>query len=234
MKQKRSLVGILLAVVMVLCLAACGGGGRADSALEGKYISVVGEALGMTLSGDDISGFSVELEKNGKGTITIDNESGKCSWTNDDTTLTIKVEGQEIVGTLGKDTFTVDDILGMGLKLTFAKEGTDAANPENYLPDEEKKMIGTWASERVQDVLGDDVSDEVSPTALTVEFHGDHTMSGTFEGENLGDATWYLFGDSGYINEDEYLLKYWEYDGDKIVITYSDGDNSWDFVCTKQ
>ncbi len=234
MKQKRMLLGILLSVVMVLCLSACGGGGRADSVLEGKYVGVVAEGMGMTMVGDEIGGYTIELTKNGKGTMSVDDATKKCSWTNDDTTLTIKVEGSEFTGALITDAFIVDDLLDTGIKITYAKEGTDAANPEHYLPEDEKMMIGTWVSESVRDVSDEDVSDEVSPTALTVKISGNHTLSATFEGEDLGTATWFLMSDGGYINEDEYLLKYWEYEGDNIAINYSDGDNFWYFICTKQ
>lgn len=43
-------------------LAACGGNGRADEKYCGKWISVAGEALGMTLSGEDIEGSVLSLK----------------------------------------------------------------------------------------------------------------------------------------------------------------------------
>ena len=35
-----------------------------------------------------------------------------------------------MVGTIGEDTITFDDMLGSGVKMVFAKEGTDAMNQD--------------------------------------------------------------------------------------------------------
>ncbi len=234
MKRYRKLFAIVLTGICVFYLTACGGsGGRADSEYTGKYIAVTGEALGVTVTGDDVSGFSLELKENGKGTITVDGDSGSCKWTNDDTTLTLTADGEEMVASLGENTLTFDDLLNMGLKLTFAKEGTDAANPENYLPEQDKNMIGVWKSHKVTGVLGDDASEEVDPEAITIEFFSDHTAKATMSDTDLGEGKWSFVGDSGYFDGD-YLLSNWSRTGDEIELVYSDDDNYWVFTCTKQ
>ncbi len=234
MKKMKKLVGILLTGILAVSLSACGGSSvRADSEYEGTYISVAGEAMGMVLTGDDVSGFSLDLQANGKGTMTVDEDSSSMKWQNDDTTLTITVEGEDMVAELGEDILIFDDMLGMGMKVTFAKEGTDAANPDNYLPEEEKNMIGTWASSSVADVLGNDASADVDPAAVTIEFFSDHTAKATFNGTDLGESTWTLFSESGYF-DDDYLLTKWSMAEDAIEVTYSDEDHYWNFICTKQ
>ncbi len=239
MKTMKKFLSIIVVCIFAFSLSSCGGGGssggqaESESPYAGKYIAVAGEALGVTLTGDEVDGFSLNLESNGKGTMTVNDDSGKCTWTADDTTLTIKVEGEEIVGTLGQDTITFDDMLNMGMKLIFAKEGTDAANPENYLPEKEKNMLGVWKSNKVTDVLKHDASEEIDPAAITIEFFSDHTAKATLGEKDLGQGTWSFIGDSGYFDGD-YVLQRWSNEGENIELTYSDDDDYWIFTCTKQ
>ena len=95
--------------------------------MEGNYIPVIGEMMGTAMTGDDLSGFGIELKGNGKGVMTVNGESEKVKWKKDDTTITITVEGTDITGELGEDCFVVKDMLGMGMDFTFAKEGTPAS-----------------------------------------------------------------------------------------------------------
>ena len=124
-----------------LFLSGCGSSSNADSEYQGKYVSVSGEAMGITLTGDDISGFSLELKSGGKGTMTIYEDSESITWENDDKNLKITLSGTDIEGTIGEDTITFENMLDMGMDLTFAKEGTEAAKPENNLPEQDKNMI---------------------------------------------------------------------------------------------
>lgn len=203
MKRKSLFVSFLMVVLCIFTLAGCGGGGRADSEYEGKYISVMGEALGVTMTGEDIEGFSLELLSGGKGNMAIDGDSESIKWTNDDTNITLEISGQEVVGELGTDTIKFENLLDMGLDLTFAKEGTDAANPENYLPEEDKFMIGKWKSYTVTDILGDDMSSAVDPGWLELEFTADHIATFTMDGENVGSLKWALVGDYGTFEDDD-------------------------------
>lgn len=66
--------------------------------------------------------------------MTVGEKSQGVKWTNDDTSITVKAGSTEMVGTLGEDTIVFDDMLGMGMKITFAKEGTEAAKRENNMP----------------------------------------------------------------------------------------------------
>ena len=172
---------IMTALLILLCMLAgltsCGGSKvRADADLEGKYIAVLGEMLGVAMS-DDLEGFGLELKSGGKGTITADGNSGNMKWENDDTTVTLTVDGEKMVASRGQDCLVFDDMLGMGLKMTFAKEGTAAADPALYLPESEKYMLRDWQSVSVTDILGDPVDEaEMAPDALKMTFHGDHTL----------------------------------------------------------
>lgn len=118
----KKLMALLVAGMMVFSLASCGGGGEATG-YEGKYISVSGEMMGMELTGEDIAGWALELNNGGKGKMDIDGETGNIKWTLDGETITVNVDGEEMTGTFEDDKLVFDDILGSGMKLTFAKEG---------------------------------------------------------------------------------------------------------------
>ena len=145
-------------VMFCLLMTACGtASGRADEALVGKYIPVKGTALGVTLSGDDMGGLTIELKSGGKAEIEVYGSTGSGKWVNDDTTLTLTVDNTDMVGKLGKDTIIFEGFLkeqvGHSMDVTFAKEGTDAAKPENFLPEEEKSLLGDWEGVSVTDVM---------------------------------------------------------------------------------
>ena len=127
--MKKLLLSLMVLSLMILPLAACGGGteeAAADDPLLGVYNSVQGEMMGITLSGEDVAGFVVELKSGNKAEVSADGATAKGTYTVDGDTLNISVEGEEMVGTIGEDTLTFDDMLGTGLKVTFAKEGSEA------------------------------------------------------------------------------------------------------------
>lgn len=227
----KKFITIILAGIMVLSLAACGGGGRADEAYVGEWVSVAGTAMGMTLTGDDISGFAINLKSGGKGTMTVEGEEGKVKWTNDDTTLTMKVQGEELVATIGDGTLIIENMMNSGMDVTFAKKGSDAANPENFLSDNEKQMIGTWSSHTVTDVLGDDVSGAVAPDALKMTFKGDHTVDIEFRGEKIEAQSWSMLDEWGSLADSEYDFS-WDLEGEELKVTYN-GEEYWIFTCSK-
>ena len=128
MKKMRGILSVVIAMMIaVTVLVGCGvsGGGEATG-YEGKYVSVSGEMMGMTLTGDDVSGWAIELNNGGKGKMEVDGESANIKWSLEGETVTVSVEGEEMTGTFEGDNLIFDDVLGMGMKLTFAKEGTTA------------------------------------------------------------------------------------------------------------
>lgn len=234
MKKYLKLMGLIGLLCAVMVMSACGGsGGRADAQYEGKWISVAGEAMGMTLTGDDISGFALELQSGGKAVMTVEGDSQKVKWTNDDSNITIKVGSTEMVGALGEDTIVFDDMLGMGMKLTFAKEGSDAAKPENNLPEADQKMVGTWQSHTVTDVLGDPV-EGLNGDELKMVFAPDHTVQVFVDDTDCGTTKWSLLGDDwGSVDDDSVSIS-WDITEEGIEVNYSDDEDYYIFSCTKQ
>ena len=221
-------VGLMCAVSM---LAACGGG-NADSKYEGKWISVAGSALGVTLTGDEISGFGLDLQSGGKATMELDGETHKIRWSNEGETITLKVDGEDVVGKAGGDTIEFDDMLGMGMKLTFAKEGSEAAKPENNMAENDKKMLGSWQSVKVTDILGDPV-DNMKDNSLAMEFGADHKAKVTLNGTDMGTYNWSMLGEWGSLDDDSVSIS-WDIKGENLEVNYSVDEDYFVFTCSKK
>lgn len=239
---------VLLFGVMVGC--SNNGGGNNDSPLIGKYNSVAGEIEGIVMTGEDIAGFSIELKANSQATVSIDGEVIPGTWTESENTVKIiaSAEGEEaeMVATVGENTLIFENMFETGLKVTFAKEGTDAENPEKYFTEADKKSLGQWKSTAVKDALGEDISSEIAADAFTANITSDHKMVVTLNGEEIAKGTWTVFSNSGYFTiegtdptaseEVEGPSIYWDIvDGvDTIDFIYSNGDQYYVFTCGKQ
>jgi len=222
---------LLLTAALLLGLTGCGGGKvRADADLEGKYIAVAGEALGMTLTLEELDEFSVELKSGGKASMTVDGDTHSVKWQNDDDTVTITVDGEQLVGKRSPDSFSMEDLLGTGVTILFAREGTAAADPAQYLPENDKFLLGKWQSVQVTDILGDPV-DDMADDALSLEFSADHTVSVTLAGKQLGPYAWSNLGDWGGLDDADISLN-WDITADGIEVSYNDGDY-YIFTCPK-
>lgn len=228
----KKLAALLVVLCMAAGLAACGGGGTAaeSSPYAGKYISVAGEMMGIVLSGDDISGFSMELKDGGKGSMEFNGSSGSMKWSEADGTITIEIEGQTLEGTVGEDTIVFEDFMEMGITLTMAKEGTDAASA-SYLSEGDQAMIGTWQSTAVADVLGDDLSATYDPNGLTMVFNDDHSVDITLNGEALPSQHWSNLDTYGSLDDSDYDFSWELADGVLSVDTYI-GDEYVTYTCS--
>ena len=141
----KKIISFLIAMVPCLSVTACGGSSdRADDALAGKYLTVKGTTMEMPHSGNDMSGFTLELKSGRKAIMEVNGESSESKWINDDTTVAI--DKTDMVGTIGKDTLVFEGVLkelvGISMDLKYAKEGTDAAKPENFIQEEERALLG--------------------------------------------------------------------------------------------
>lgn len=235
--MKTTLTKKISALLLVLCmaagLAACGGGGGTaaeSSPYAGKYISVAGEMLGIVLSGDDISGFSLELKDGGKGTLDADGTSDSIKWSEAEGKLTIEVEGETIEGTFGEDTIVFEDFMGMGLTLTMAKEGTDAASA-SYLSESDEAMLGTWQSYEVLDILGDDASAQYDPNGLTMVFKDDRTVDITCNGESIDAQNWSNLDTWGSLEDSEYDFT-WDLEDGVLSVDTQIGEDYVTYHCS--
>ena len=225
---------IMTVVLTLLCTLLCAcGGSKVDESLIGNYIPVTGEMMGIALVGEDMEGFAIELAKGGKGTMNVEGETGNIKWTNDDSTVTVTVDGVDMIAARGQDCLVFDDMLGMGMKMTFAKEGTDAANPELYLPETDKYMLGSWQSVDVTDILGNPLEpSEMEPDAFAMTARGDHTADITVEGKTITDLKWSNMGEHGSIDSEDINVS-WEIVDDGISVDYVKDGEYYTFFCPK-
>jgi hypothetical protein len=118
----RSLLAMLLIAGLVLALVGCGGSKvRADEALTGKYIPVTGKVDDFVMTAEDLEGFACALSSGGKAVATIDGDEEDISWKNDDTTITLVIDKEDVTGTLGKDLFTIENMFDTGVSITLPR-----------------------------------------------------------------------------------------------------------------
>ena len=140
----KKIIAILLAVVMLLSLAACGGGEPDPNA--GKYQGISAKALGMTMDMSEVYPGEtwVELKSGGKGTVMLDGDDFPMKWTLDGEAITITIEDVDSVGTLADGVITVD-LMDMGVEMTFLKEGAEMPAPKATFND-----AGYWEIVRME------------------------------------------------------------------------------------
>lgn len=137
-------IAILLTIVMLLSLAACGSGEPDPNA--GKYQGISAKALGMTMDMSEVYPGEtwVELKSGGKGTVMLDGDDFPMKWTLDGEAITITIEDVDSVGKLADGVITVD-LMEMGVEMTFLKEGAEMPEPEAAYND-----AGYWEIVRME------------------------------------------------------------------------------------
>ncbi|MBR2742178.1 MAG: hypothetical protein IKD89_01150 [Clostridia bacterium] len=235
MKNAKKIVALTIAVLMIaVLLTGCGGGGsssQAETGYEGTYVSVKVEAFGFDMTGSDAEGFTLTLDKGGKGVMDIEGDSSNIKWKLDGNAITIEAGGDKMTGTVEGDTVYIEDLGGMGMNILFAKEGSEAANPANYVSEDDATYVGVWQSAAVYDVEGNDASAEIAPDAYYMELYADKSAVVYFNGNDMGQQAWSTFGDLGMIDD---LNVMWEANEDgSITVSYYEDDYYFDFVCVK-
>ena len=125
-----------------------------------------------------------------------------------------------------------EDVLGMGMKITIAKEGSEAASdPSLGLSEDEKKCVGEWKSDAVTDALDEDASGEIEPTALTMNLKADKSAEITYKGEDMGEQKWSFALGSGSFEDFDITFKM--NDDGSMEVTYFEGDDYYNFHCVK-
>ena len=116
----KKTIALLMVLVMLLSLAACGGGEEDPNA--GKYIGVSAAVGGFSMPMSEVyEGETwIELKSGGRGTIMLGGDDFSMKWTLEGEDLTITVQGVDSVGTLQDGVITVD-LMDMGCVMTFEK-----------------------------------------------------------------------------------------------------------------
>jgi len=244
----KKTLSLFLVVIMMLTLGACGkdkkedgaatDGKKAETAVEnkfeGEWLGVGGDAWGFAMTAEDAAAYTLTVEKTEKASIVVDGDALEAKYTVDGDSIILKVEelDMESTGNLTDGAIYFEDLMGLGINIYFAKEGTDAADPSRYIPEAEKAMVGTWTSYAVTDILDEDVSDIVPADALVMNFNGDYTVDIDLAGEMIVGETWTIYEDFGYLTDSEYDFS-WDVVGDEIVVSYYDGEDTYKFTCAK-
>ena len=126
-------IGVAVVVIGIILALVLGGKGGKDKATSddpnvGVWNVVAAEMWGMEMDIRDVfaNGFTVELLEKGKCKLNIDGTKGNGTWTLKDGVITIKGGGLDVSGTLKNGLLVLEDVMGIGLNLSFRKDGADS------------------------------------------------------------------------------------------------------------
>ena len=195
----KKLVALLLAFAMLLSLAACGGGEKAEDPNAGEYQGVSVSMMGIELGMDEVypGENKLVLKSNGKLELILEGDKIPGSWKLDGETLDMTIEGEKCPGTL-KNGVVVFDLAGSGVILTFARDGASAGPAPTNQPDEPESTeeaqaagplgvyLGTTyeyadQSFRMEDIYDGTNSIELMEGGKAVFFLAGGEMQGTWE-----------------------------------------------------
>ncbi|MCQ2558597.1 MAG: hypothetical protein MJ135_05685, partial [Oscillospiraceae bacterium] len=147
----KKFFAIILALAMILALAACGSkaadtpasstassststakpaeAAKADPALAGTYACSHISRFGVDYLAADAyeNETSIVLEKNGKGSYTLDGNKQEGTWVVANGAITISVGDETLNGSIEKGVIKLTDVDGAGTDMYFATEGADVA-----------------------------------------------------------------------------------------------------------
>jgi len=122
--MKKRILILLLAMVLVFSLAACGA-----SKYAGEYTCT---KVSMELEGEEISAspaelfdgdVTLEIVDDTKATLTLGGDPVDAEYTVNGSEITLTIEGTESKGTISENTIELD-LMGTGMKYIFEKNGT--------------------------------------------------------------------------------------------------------------
>ncbi len=233
--MKKS-ISILLALLLSLSLAACGGG-KVDPSdpNQGLWIAATGEMMGVTLEASALfsEDFTIELQSDGKCAISVEGEKANGTWTFFNGAVTVKGGGLDCSGTLKNGALTLENMLDMGMTIVFTKDGKPPAAAAAATAEETPAApiaaapsdAGYYVIESY--TMGADTLDAATLQSLgmnyyivlnedgTMEFNTDAHITGTWE---AGILHYVEGGEESY---SEYTL-----DGDLLTIELASADVS--------
>lgn len=190
----KKFLALLLAVVMLLCMTACGQQDSRDDRDDrddepnpnaGKYLGVSCEVMGSVMDINEVypGDNYLELKDNGKANLVLEGDKMPGKWTLKGEKLNIVIEGEDCPGTL-KDGVAVFDLVGTGVILTFAKEGvTPPVKPAETL---EPGYYPLYAVDQNGEYTGNDIITAAGMDKSSyILVNEDKTVLAVMEGEKL-------------------------------------------------
>lgn len=238
--MKKIFAIITASIMAVSALASCGTktenapdtATQKENGVEGKYIAVA-ETMSDMWSFHSDGGF--ELKDDGSAVWNNYGTEYNATWEEAEGNIKLNTDiGEKTAEPYGDKGAYVVKSSDTSYTI-FAKEGSEAADPTLYMPDNYKTMIGTWKSDAVEDIFGTDKSDEIPADALTIEINTDETAHVTYNGEDLGTNEWFMMKDWGGVNsEDPKFTVSWTIKDDDISFDFVKDDKFYTFHCAKQ
>ena len=149
MKNTKKMIAILLSLLLVLSLTACGGGSASTDPNAGLYTASTVEMLGVEIDAADAftSGFTIELKDKGRCALVVDGKKANGKWTLEGTTFTLDGGGIKCEGTLEGGVITLVDVMGMNVTLlkdgvTLNKSATSPSAPAASAST--SQLVGIW------------------------------------------------------------------------------------------
>lgn len=123
--MKKRWIALFSALLLVLLAAGCGGT-AADSPLAGKWKVAAASMSGITIGAESLGEFNIEIKGADSGSMTVDGTTSDISWKQDGDKITFDVSGTSMTATVKDNAImTFDDFMGMGMSVTFVKEGAN-------------------------------------------------------------------------------------------------------------
>lgn len=224
--MNRKLAKIMLCVllmVMLLALAACGGGGGSDDPNVGTWKAVSTSMLGMEMEVAELfeNGVTLELKSNGKFTIDVSGENGNGKWEYDGDALNFSASDADMTGVIKDGMLTLTNLLGMGIDITFEKEGGYSAGQS-----EGGKTTPKDAGYYIIDSITEDgkTFDSASLSEMGIAYYILLSEDGTAEisTDSTTQGTW-TPGKLRYQEDGEDVVSNYTLDKDLLTIELGDG-----------
>ena len=123
--MSKKVIGLVLVAILAMSmLVACGGTVDASDPNQGLWTATVGEAMGVEVDAAEVfkDGFTIELQSDGKCRVSADGSSSNAKWTLDGNAITITVEGETMSGTLENGLLTLENVFESGVNFKFEKK----------------------------------------------------------------------------------------------------------------
>lgn len=140
-------ISILMALGLLLGFAACG---KNSDPNVGTWKAVSASMLGVTVSIEEIfeNGVTLVLKDGGSCDLDLDGEKVSGTWSVASGALTIEADGISISGSITSDgVLTLENLLDMGLDLTFEREGgynAGAASGSGTGEEADAELLDWW------------------------------------------------------------------------------------------
>lgn len=237
-KSIKLLLVLALIGSMIFVTVGCGEGSEADSGqYGGKWVAVSVQMFGIAMEMEQFGEIEIDINKGGELIITTNGKAEKGTWEEAEEKITLTFDGINMPGVMQGDTISVENMLGMGVTMIFAREGAEIDSGE-LMPEEEKAFIGDWYSVSVEDIEHDGALTDMEGVdninnAMRLSFAEDKNVTIMYKGKELGSYPWDgSFGICTIEIDDPSIYASMNDDG-TLKVTYVDDDDYFTFLCVK-